>query len=63
MCALRSATAIKMVVERLSCHLAALVMMRGHSPPWTSAEVEAGAKACAHWPPRVVEDGLTEDPG
>lgn len=33
------------VVERPSCHEAALVEMRGRSPPWARAEVEAGAHA------------------
>lgn len=33
------------VVERPSCHYAALVEMRDWSPPWAKAEVEAGAYA------------------
>lgn len=33
------------VVERPSCHYAALVEMRDWSPPWARAKVEAGAYA------------------
>lgn len=33
------------VVERLSCHMAALVKLKGQSPPWARAEVETGAHA------------------
>lgn len=48
------------VVERPSCHMAALVKLRGQSPPWARAEVETGAHAVF----RGLSWGcLTEAPG
>lgn len=52
------------VLERPSCLLAALVKMRGRSPPWVRAKVEAGACMLTglrgQW---WVKGGLTEAPG
>lgn len=47
-------------MKRPSCHWAALVEMRGRSPPWARAEVETGAHA------RCLRAGLgvpDRDPG
>lgn len=49
------------VVERPSCHVAALVKLRGQSPPWARAEVETGAHA--HCLQRAELGCLTEAPG